>query len=154
VAADVKRVLIVDDSAEDRFLLRRTLGLMSYQVEIIEARTVEEAIRAIRSQHVDVVLMDQKLPNGKGTEAIADLRLAGRTEPILLITGAPSPDDRREALRAGAQAYLGKEECSPSKVEETINDSEARAEALYRIAARRARAMRKMDPHGSGEGDE
>jgi PAS domain S-box-containing protein len=108
------RVVIIDDSPEDRAEVRRLLlqgSRRSY--ELIEADTGAAGIRAILAAPggaPDCVVLDDRLPDFDAPEVLA--ALAGRDEsgvcPVVIITGNDAPDSGRAALRAGAQDYVGK----------------------------------------------
>ena len=105
----MKKILIVDDHADIRRLIRLTLEFESYH--IFEAADGESAIELAKVNHPDVVLLDVMMP-GKinGLEVCrhikADAGLTGVT--VILLSACGQARDREAGLQAGADAYLVK----------------------------------------------
>jgi two-component system, OmpR family, response regulator len=117
------RVLIIED---DPMLLQ----LLSRVIEE-EGGTVETALegeqgqtRALQSDNFDVIILDWMLPDKDGLSVCQDLRAAGVTTPILMLTARGEVQDRVRGLTSGADDYV----CKPFEVEELL----ARVEALSR----------------------
>jgi CheY-like chemotaxis protein len=96
-------VLVVDDTVETRRLMRRVLERDRFRV--VEVDTGEEALRSIRIQQPDAVILDLRLPGIPGEEvarrvrADPDARVA-RT-PLLACSASVQPEVRGDALDAG-----------------------------------------------------
>ena len=104
----MKRILIVEDKATSRELLRTVLEQQGYAVE--EARDGEEALRKI-SQHLpDLVLMDLHMPARNGFEVMEEIRKNPRlqTLPVVAVTASAMQGDREKALAAGFTSYISK----------------------------------------------
>jgi DNA-binding response OmpR family regulator len=99
------RILVVDDHAETRELLKRNLERASHLVRA--ASSCAEAERAL-SDEFDVVVLDVMLPDGSGIELCARLRARGCRVPILLLTARGEVRERVTGLEAGADDYLVK----------------------------------------------
>ncbi|HWA20308.1 MAG TPA: response regulator transcription factor [Devosia sp.] len=102
-----RKIFLVDDDAE----LRRTLAeqLMHYrEFELIEAGTANEALRAVRDSHVDLMILDVGLPDMDGREAVKILRRDGFKSPILMLTGHDTDSDEILGLESGANDYVTK----------------------------------------------
>jgi DNA-binding response OmpR family regulator len=67
-----------------------------------------DARRWVEAEPFDAVLLDLGLPDGSGIEVLRDLRAAGHTLPILVITARDSLEDRLNGLDRGADDYLVK----------------------------------------------
>lgn len=108
------RVVIIDDSPEDRSDLRRLLLQgSSRRYDFVEARTGEAGIRAILGAPggpPDCVILDYHLPDFDAPEVLAEL--AGPDGdgvcPVVVVTGSGGPTVGRAVLRAGAQDFVGK----------------------------------------------
>jgi two-component sensor histidine kinase/CheY-like chemotaxis protein len=108
------KVLIVDDSAEDRkicrLLLEESLGA---KLEFWEASTAQAGLKTSREVTPDCILLDYKLPDMTGIEFLAKLRSENPqdTPPIavVMLTGIASEQVAVDAMRAGAQDYLAKD---------------------------------------------
>ncbi len=100
------KVLIVDDHPVVRFGL---CSMLASEARILVTGTVgsaAEALRAVLETPPDVVLMDLRMPEMEGSQAISELK---RTRPdvrILVLTNYESEEDILGALRAGATGYL------------------------------------------------
>jgi len=92
--------------------------------------------RALQGGH-DAIVLDIMLPGRDGLSILRDLRAAGRSTPVLLLTARNELEDRLEGLRSGADDYLAK----PFFVEELV----ARLEALLRRASGLSRNLLEVD---------
>jgi len=101
------QVLIVDDDAGLRMLLRTTFEIID--IEVQEADSVEAAEASIASRRPDVLVLDVGLPDSDGLELCRRLRddPATATLPVVLLTGLVELT-QREAEEAGASALLHK----------------------------------------------
>ncbi len=101
-------VLIVEDDADTRLMLKYLLEIWNYRV--IEANSGEEAIEMAVSQKPDVILMDYKLPKIDGlttTERMRELLIHEDTK-IIFISAHSEEKVRASVLAAGADDYLVK----------------------------------------------
>src|SRR6202047_3454804 len=98
-------VLIVDDEPQIRRVLVTTLTSQGYSV--LEARTGDEALEKIRSEHADLILLDGNMPGRSGVETCREIRATSDT-PIIMLTVRNSERDKVEALDAGADDYVVK----------------------------------------------
>jgi len=101
-----KRVLCVEDEEDISSMIVSLLSLI--ECEVVLARTFDEAHRKIREEHFDLYLLDNWLPGGSGIELCRRIREMDKTTPIIFYSGAAYDSDKREAVEAGAQAYLVK----------------------------------------------
>ncbi|MER7277253.1 response regulator transcription factor [Dactylosporangium sp. NPDC000244] len=124
------RILVVDDDAAVRDSLARTLRFEGYQVETVADGA--QAIRAVRGEEPDAVVLDVSMPVLDGLEACRELRAGGVLVPVLMLTARDSVGDRVAGLDAGADDYLIK----PFALQELL----ARLRALLRRAQRPAAA--------------
>jgi two-component system KDP operon response regulator KdpE len=99
------RVLVVDDEAPVRRLLRTALGPHGYQV--IEAATAEEALVTAATARPDLILLDLGLPDADGTEVIRRIREWTQI-PIIVLSVRGQEEDKVAALDAGADDYVTK----------------------------------------------
>src|SRR5271157_153337 len=148
------RVVVVDDSPDDRAEIRRLLLRGSdWRLVFAEAETGAAGVRAVLDADggpPDCLLLDYNLPDMSAPEVLA--ALAGPDGlpacPVVVITGSVGHQQSRQVLRAGAQDYVGKNwmtpECLTRAVENAaerwsmtreLRDSEA---ALRRSAERDA----------------
>ena len=107
-AALMKRVLIVDDNADSREILRSLLELEGYEVHL--ARDGEQALQLQRSAPADVVLTDIFMPDKDGVETIRDLCSEFPQTKIIAMSGAANykVDYLSLSLELGAAKVLRK----------------------------------------------
>jgi DNA-binding response OmpR family regulator len=99
------RVLIVDDDITVREVLASYLRAHRHEVE--EAGDGEEALRLMRRQPADLVVLDLMLPGIDGLEVCRQLR-ATSDVPVIMLTALGSETDRVLGLELGADDYVGK----------------------------------------------
>jgi len=101
-------VLIVDDNARNRKLARDVLRHAGF--EPLEAGTASEAIAAAARHLPDVILMDLRLPDLDGAEAVAVLRAGPRTSgiPVVAMTALPLGDGDDWLIDAGFAGSIAK----------------------------------------------
>jgi CheY-like chemotaxis protein len=103
-------ILVVDDMAETRRLMRRVLERGGLRV--IEADTGEAALRMAARDRPALIVLDLRLPGISGFDVARRIRAdpdrALAATPILACSASVQPDVRREALDAGCDAFEGK----------------------------------------------
>jgi two-component system, OmpR family, KDP operon response regulator KdpE len=105
LCAKVYDILVVDDEAALRKVIRASLGAGGFAVE--EASNWSEAISRIQRQPFDLVLLDST-PGMKGVEACRRIRALAPHMGIVMVTVRDSPEDKVQALQAGADDYVTK----------------------------------------------
>ena len=100
------RILVVDDKASARALVRRVLEPEGY--EVLEAGGVAEAISVQAAGALDVVLTDLRMPDADGICGIRQLRAVDPELPIVMLTAYATVDTALEAMKSGAFDYLQK----------------------------------------------
>jgi two-component system cell cycle response regulator DivK len=103
-----KRILVVEDRADNRQILRDLLGSTGY--ELVEAEDGAQAVEAVSKQRPDLILMDIQLPNMDGYEATRRIRANpdNKSIPIIAVTSYALTGDDAKALAAGCDAYVAK----------------------------------------------
>jgi len=119
------RVLVIEDELRLREQLAARLQLEGYVVDA--AKDGEEGLYFGREYPVDVGVIDLGLPKLSGIDVIRQLRSAGKSFPILILTARNRWQDKVEGLDAGGDDYLVK----PFQMEELL----ARLKALLRRSA-------------------
>ena len=101
-------VLIVDDDEFNRDMLLR--GLERHGHAATAAASGAAALELIRSRPFDVVLMDIRMPDMSGIDALRHVRLRATSGvlPVIMVTAEDSSQDVVEALAAGANDFVGK----------------------------------------------
>lgn len=103
------RVLIADDHPVVRTGLALMLNYESDMEVVAEASNGQEAVALYGRHRPDVTLMDLRMPEMDGIEAITTIRRESPTARIILLTTYDGDEDIYRALRAGAPAYLLKD---------------------------------------------
>jgi signal transduction histidine kinase/DNA-binding response OmpR family regulator len=104
-----RTILVVEDDVRNVFALSRVLEPRGAKVEI--ARNGREALEALaQGPDIDLVLMDLMMPEMDGLTALREIRKQPvfRRLPVIALTAKAMPDDREEALAAGANDYMAK----------------------------------------------
>jgi DNA-binding response OmpR family regulator len=100
------RVLVVEDERKVLRSLQRGLEQEGY--EVVTAANGDAGSELAVSQAFDCVVLDLMLPGRDGLQVLADLRRAGKTMPVLVLTARDAIEDRVTGLDAGADDYLVK----------------------------------------------
>src|SRR5690625_4382929 len=100
------KVLIVDDEAAIRRTLKDILTFEKYKVD--EAKDGMEGLAKIKKSKYDLVLMDIKMPNMDGIEALERLQDIQPDLPVIMISGHANIDNAVEAVKKGAFDFISK----------------------------------------------
>lgn len=100
-----KHILVVDDDALLRTSVAFTLKTVGYQVTV--AASAEEALGAIQTHHLDLILLDIGLPGMDGLEALRTIQRES-TIPIIFVTARRRELDEIVGLELGADDYITK----------------------------------------------
>ena len=124
------RLLIVDDFEDNRAVLGRRLTNRGF--EVVYAECGEEALRFVREQEFDAVLLDVVMPGLDGNATLSKIRedFSAAALPVIMVTAMARTDDMVESLTRGANDYLTK----------PIDFSIALARINNHVSMRRARA--------------
>jgi two-component system cell cycle response regulator DivK len=103
-----KCILIVEDQADNRRILRDLLGNAGY--ELLEAESGEEALIAVEAKRPDLILMDIQLPVMDGYETTRRIKSNPtlKAVPIIAVTSYALSGDEGKARAAGCNAYVTK----------------------------------------------
>ena len=101
-------VLLVEDTEDNRFMMRRLLELDGYRV--VEAMNGEEAVRLAKAECPQLILMDLSLPVIDGLAATRLIRKLPDCErtPIIAVSAHDTSDFQSEAIQAGCNCYITK----------------------------------------------
>lgn len=103
--ADVRILVVEDDAAVAEALVE---GIRGDGYQVVREATVAGALRAARTLHPHLVVLDVRLPDGSGTDACRELRRTGFRAPILMLTVHADEVDQVLGLEAGADDYIAK----------------------------------------------
>ena len=102
----MKTVLLTDDNEDIIELVQLTLAKSGYKLKI--AHGGKEALNICREAPPDLILMDLRMPDIDGFTVTKALRGTGFNNPIIVLTGSESSEDRQKAFAAGCDDYLVK----------------------------------------------
>jgi len=109
VSSAPARVLVVDDHALLRTGVANIINLEPTLEVVAEAANGLDAIEAYRAQRPDVVLMDLRMPEMEGVEAVRRIREMDPQARVIVLTTYDADEDIARALQAGAKAYILKD---------------------------------------------
>ena len=102
----MSRLLIVDDEPNTLASLARAFRLEGHEAMV--ADHAERALELARTQNFDMILSDVVMPGKNGIELLADLKAAGVTAPVVMISGQANVEMAVKATRLGAVDFLEK----------------------------------------------
>jgi excisionase family DNA binding protein len=102
------RILLVDDDAKVRELVRVNLEFEGYEVR--EAGSAEEGLSAIEEAKPDLVLLDVMMPQTDGWEMLRRIqeRYGAGAIPVVMFSGKVDEQSVQQASESGAQAFVGR----------------------------------------------
>ncbi|SFC70130.1 diguanylate cyclase [Tropicimonas isoalkanivorans] len=102
------RILVVDDVATNRIVLKVKLTNACY--EVLQAGSGEEALRLAVAERPDLILMDMSLPDIDGLDLCRRMKADRRTAdiPVIILTAQRDTPAKLAALQAGAEEFLSK----------------------------------------------
>lgn len=106
--AKTPTVLLVEDTEDNRFMMRRLLEMTGYRV--IEAMNGEEAVKLAQAESPHLILMDLSLPVIDGLAATRLIRKLPdfQSTPIIAVSAHDTSDFQSEAIAAGCNRYVTK----------------------------------------------
>lgn len=117
-----RKILIIDDDADDRDLFKEALQEIDNDIECLMARNGLEAINLLLacqpSALPDRIFLDLNMPRMGGRQCLAELQNlhAIKNIPVIIFTTSKLPDDREEMKRLGAVGFITK----PSRFSELV----------------------------------
>src|SRR5919107_4653499 len=101
-------VLLVEDTEDNRFMMRRLLEMAGYRV--VEAMNGEEAVKLAKAESPQLILMDLSLPVIDGLAATRLIRKLPdfKSIPIIAVSAHDTSDFQSEAIAAGCNSYVTK----------------------------------------------
>jgi len=123
------KILLVDDEDRFRKALAKQLGVRGY--EVFQVDSGEDAIKAVRHNNLEVVVLDQKMPKMGGIQALKEIKKIRPETQVIMLTGHGSIESARETGKHDVFQYLQK----PCPLDELIGSLEAaRQERTYAMA--------------------
>lgn len=117
------RLMVVDDHVIMREGLKQIFSLDECLVVVAEAGNGTQVMEGLRSEQVDLLLLDMSMPGLCGEDLITRIHLQYPKLPILILTMYSEPQIARRVLKCGALGYITKD-----------NDPETLLAAIHRVA--------------------
>jgi len=114
------KILIVDDQEVVRLSYLRSLGSEHCNVDV--AGSGEEALQAMGQRRFDLVLLDLRMPGMDGMDVLRTIKRMWPDTQVVIITGYPTVETAKEAVRLGAHDYLAKP-LGPDDIVNAANDA-------------------------------
>lgn len=99
------KVLVIDDDPICRAIVTLHLKALA-GVEVSEAEDGDRAWTLLKRNHYDGAIVDWQMPGKSGLEIVREIRKAGITIPLLMVTGESEKDRVIKAIQAGITDYL------------------------------------------------
>jgi YesN/AraC family two-component response regulator len=99
------KIMICDDELGIRESLKL---ILDKDYEIIEATNGKECLENLKTNPVDLILMDIKMPKDSGLEILKKIKLINPAIKVIMVTGYKSVETATEAIKAGASDYIVK----------------------------------------------
>jgi CheY-like chemotaxis protein len=104
----MRRVLYVDDNADNVYLMEQIVTQRPH-IELISAGSAADGIQAARSVAPDLILLDQRLPDGLGSEVLVELKQAESTASVPVVLFSADDQIAKPAITEwGADGFLAK----------------------------------------------
>jgi len=115
------RVVLVDDNAKVRGLLRQLLEDDGRFQVVGEAENGRKAIESAKRLQPDAVILDQEMPEMSGTEALPQLVSIVPKVVVVMFSSGPRPETEAIAKAAGADAYFEKTDPVPDLLDAVVD---------------------------------
>ena len=129
-----KKILIIDDERLVRWSLAQKMTRWGY--DVVEAESGAAGLRSLTEESPDLLLLDMKLPDAKGTDVQEDLRRNWPELPVIMITAFGVIEDVVTAMRRGAYDFITKP-IDDAKLQSTVVHALEAAALKKKIAAYR-----------------
>ena len=119
------RILMIDDSRQERALIKSLIAKTGIEVSLKEADSAEEALAILSTEDFDCLLIDYRLPLADGIEFAMQLSSQDPDRPIptILITGMPSVDLAERALASGFTDFIEKRGLTAAHLRQVLTNA-------------------------------
>ena len=135
MSAEKIQLLLVDD--EERFRTTLAKRFAEKGVDVAQAGDAKSALSLIRKTSFDVIVLDIKMPEMDGIEALGEIKKINRHVEVILLTGHAAVDSAVDGMRLGAFDYLLK----PCEFEHLLE----KVEAAYKVKRERDERIQQAE---------
>jgi DNA-binding NtrC family response regulator len=121
------RVLLVDDAKD--FIDYTKKRLLARDMDVLSAYNGREALDILRTESVDVVVLDVLMPDMEGIETLREIKKIRADQEVIILTGHGTIETAKEGMELGASEFLLKP-CNLEKLLESIERSCAKSTNL------------------------
>lgn len=116
------RALLLDDSSFDRTRIRRLSRKADFDIELDEVGSIREMDDAVKQASYDLILIDYRLPEGDGIEALNHILQDPRNKDAgkIMITGNAAVETAVQAMRGGCHDFLTKDDIDPQMLQQAM----------------------------------
>ena len=147
----MERILVIDDDPGFRELLAAILSDEGYEVE--SGASIADAVRLGSARQYNLVISDLRLPDGSGIEILRWFAEQAPNVPVIVITAFGTFESAVEAVKLGAEDYLGKPLNSPDELRLTVRRALDQRRTKLEHALMREEQARRFDCRGMIAGD-
>src|SRR5664279_4535720 len=147
----MERILVIDDDPGFRELLTAILSDEGYEVE--SGTSIADAMRLGAVRQYNLVISDLRLPDGSGIEILRWFSEQAPNVPVIMITAFGTFESAVEAVKLGAEDYLGKPLNSPDELRITVRRTLDQRRTKLEHALMREEQARRFDCRGMIVGD-
>ncbi len=147
----MERILVIDDDPGFRELLAAILSEEGYEVE--SGASVADALRLGAVRQYNLVISDLRLPDGSGIEILRWFAEQAPNVPVIMITAFGTFESAVEAVKLGAEDYLGKPLNSPDELRMRVRRTLDQRRTKLEHALMREEQARRFDCRGMIAGD-
>lgn len=135
MSAEKLQLLLVDD--EERFRTTLAKRFVEKGLDVAQAGDAKTALKLIRETSFDVIVLDIKMPEMDGIEALGEIKKINRYVEVILLTGHAAVDSAVDGMRLGAFDYLLK----PCEFEHLLE----KVEAAHKVKQDRDERLRQAE---------
>jgi DNA-binding NtrC family response regulator len=103
----MSKILVIDDEESIRSLLDTLLSRKGH--EVVLAENGKKGLELFHRVHPDVVVLDLKMPEMDGVTVLKELRRIDPQQPVIVLTGAGTPEAERQVRALGVTEFVEKE---------------------------------------------
>ncbi len=114
--------LLLDDDRFDRITFKRLISGSNLNMKVLDAKSISEAREFLSTQSIDILFLDNNLPDGLGMVLSRELRNVKKFAdlPIVMLSGSPDEQLISAALDSGCTAILDKSDICSDTLERTV----------------------------------